>query len=172
MPDLEQHFLVDPDVLAWIVAELDPRPGEAIVELGAGGGTIAAVLLGAIAPASLTLLEIDPLLAAGLRERFPGVRVVADDWNAAWATLGPVDALVVSLPDAQVAPLLEALGGRPPRVAVVAVAAGRNPRLPPGLVRTATRPLPRTAFAPPQPFDGEAWVLRPFDRHRPHPPAR
>jgi protein-L-isoaspartate O-methyltransferase len=163
VPGLEQHFLVDPHALAWFVAELGPRPDELVVELGAGAGTIAAALLRVVAPASLTLVEVDPTLAEGLRHAFPGVRVVADDWRAAWPALPPADALVVSLPDAHVPAVIDAVAARPPRVAVVAVAAGRVPRLPPGLDLTARRTLPRTAFDPPQPFGGEAWVLRPPD---------
>jgi 16S rRNA A1518/A1519 N6-dimethyltransferase RsmA/KsgA/DIM1 with predicted DNA glycosylase/AP lyase activity len=157
---LEQHFLVDGDALAWIVERLDPQPGEVVVELGAGAGTIAAALRRVVAARDLVLVELDPGLADGLRRSFPGVRVEGADWRTAWSALPAPDALVVSLPDAHVAAVLHAIATRPPRVAVVAVAAGRSERLPHGLVRTAQRALPRRAFAPPQPFDGEAWVLR------------
>jgi len=159
--DLEQHFLRDGAALAWLVAQLDPRPGEAVVELGAGTGTVAAALRRVVAAASLTLVELDPELAAGLRRDFPGVRVEAADWRAAWRSLPPPDVLVASLPDAHVPVLLRALAARPPRVAGIAVAAGRPVRLPPELELTDRRPLPPTAFDPPQPFAGEAWVLRP-----------
>lgn len=161
MPDLEQHFLVDPEALAWMVARLEPRPGEVVVELGAGAGTVAAALRRVVAPDDLVLVELDPALAEGLRRSFPGVRVVRGDWRAAWPTLPAPAALVVSLPDAHVDAVLDAIGARPPRVAVVAVAAGRSHRLPTGLVRKDRRALPRHAFVPPQQFDGEAWVLMP-----------
>jgi len=162
--DLEQHFLTDPEALAWIVAELGPRPGEHVVELGAGAGTVALALSRAVAPADLTLVELDPRLAADLRERFGAARVLAEDWRRAWRRIRPPDVLVVSLPHALVPAVLAAAAAAPPRVAVVAVATDDPPNLPRGLVRTATRPLPRTSFEPPQPFDGAAWVLRP-DRH-------
>jgi hypothetical protein len=161
VPDLEQHFLTDPDALAWIVAQLEPRPGERVVELGAGAGTVARALLRTVAAADLTLVELDATLAADLRAALPGVRVRHADWWRAWPDLPPPDAVVVSLPHALVAAVLATLARRPPRVAVVAIAADRPPRLPPALVRTAVRPLPAAAFEPLQPFDGEAWVVRP-----------
>jgi len=159
--DLEQHFLTDPDALAWVVAQLDPRPGERVVELGAGAGTIARALARAVAPSDLTLVELDPRLADRLRARFPGTRVLAEDWRRAWRRLPPPDALVVSLPHAILPAVLAAVAERPPRVAVVAVAAHAPPELPRGLRRTAAHPLPADAFRPRQAFDGVAWVVRP-----------
>jgi 16S rRNA A1518/A1519 N6-dimethyltransferase RsmA/KsgA/DIM1 with predicted DNA glycosylase/AP lyase activity len=168
--DLEQHFLTDPEALTWIVATLDPRPGERVVELGAGAGTIARALARAVRPADLTLVELDPRLADGLRRRFAGVRVLAEDWRRAWRRLPPPDALVVSLPHALVAAVLAAVAERPPRVTVVGVAAEAPPRLPRGLRLTATRPLPAGSYRPPQPFDGAAWVIRPAERDGDDPP--
>lgn len=164
VPELEQHFLTDPDALAWIVAQLDPRPGERIVELGAGAGTVARALLGTVAAADLTLVELDGRLAADLRATLPGVQVRNADWQRAWPDLPQPDAVVVSLPHALVPAVLTALARRPPRVAVVAVAAAQPPRLPRTLARTAVRRLPAAAFEPRQPFDGEAWVVRPAPR--------
>lgn len=161
VPDLEQHFLTDPDALAWIVAQLDPRPGERIVELGAGAGTVARALLRTVAAADLTLVELDGRLAADLRAALPGVQVRNADWQRAWRDLPEPDAIVVSLPHALVPEVLTALARRPPRVAVVAIAADRPPRLPRVLARTASLRLPAAAFEPRQPFDGEAWVVRP-----------
>lgn len=161
MTGLEQHFLTDPGALAWIVAELDPRPGERVVELGAGAGTIAAALWRRVAPTDLTLVELDPELAAGLRARFPGAHVLPEDWRDAWQRLPAPDVLVVSLPHALVPAVLAVVAGRPPRVAVVAVAADAPPPLPAALRRTAVCPLPAGSFRPPQPFEGAAWVIRP-----------
>ncbi len=170
MPDLEQHFLTDAEALGWIVAQLDPRPGERVVELGAGAGTVARALLRTVAAADLTLVELDAGLAADLRATLRGVQVRAADWRRAWPDLPPPDAVVVSLPHALVPEVLAALAARPPRVAVVAVAADRPPRVPPSLARTAVRQLPAASFEPRQPFDAEAWVLRPAShpatRHR------
>jgi len=159
--DLEQHFLRETAALDWIVAELDPRPGEPVVELGAGAGTVAAALLRRTSASDLTLVELDATLADALRRAFPRARVIAADWRAAWPQIGTFGALVVSLPDAFAQDVLDALGGAPPRVTILAVAAGRTLRLPAALRRTALRPLPAASFQPPQPFAGEAWVLRP-----------
>jgi 16S rRNA A1518/A1519 N6-dimethyltransferase RsmA/KsgA/DIM1 with predicted DNA glycosylase/AP lyase activity len=161
MRNLEQHFLSDAAALDWIAAELDPRPAEPIVELGAGAGTVATALLQRASASDLTLVELDAALADALRRKFPGARVIEADWRDAWGRIDRVGALVVSLPDAFAQEVLDALAGAPPRVTVLAVAAGRSLRLPAGLRRTALRPLPTEAFAPPQPFAGEAWVLRP-----------
>ncbi|MBW6457424.1 MAG: hypothetical protein K0A98_16200, partial [Trueperaceae bacterium] len=130
MGDLEQHFLTEPEALAWIVAELGPRPGERVVELGAGAGTIAQALSRVVAPADLTLVELDPRLATGLQQRFAGARVLTEDWRQAWRRLPPPDVLVVSLPHALVPAVLAAATAAPPRVAVVAVAADDPPSLP------------------------------------------
>lgn len=159
--DLEQHFLRDAAALAWIVDQLDPRRAERVVELGAGAGTVAGALLRRVAVADLTLVELDPALAAGLRRAFPGARIEADDWRTAWPGLGPLGGLVVSLPDAHAQGVIDAIADRPPRVTLLAVAAGRSLLLPASLSCTARRPLPAAAFDPPQPFDGELLVLRP-----------
>ncbi len=43
---LGQHFLSDPAILGRIVSALDPIPGETVVEIGPGRGTLTEVLLG------------------------------------------------------------------------------------------------------------------------------
>lgn len=161
MPDLEQHFLSDAEALAWVVAQLDPRPGERAVELGAGRGTIAAALRPRVAAEDLTLVELDPRLAAGLRRRFPSARVAEGDWREVWAGLGRIDLLVVSLPNAWVSAALAAAAASPPRVVVAAVARERPPAVPEPFVVGARLSLPPESFSPPQPFAGEAWALRP-----------
>ena len=71
-----QHFLVDPAIIERIVGEIDPRPQDALVEIGPGRGALTAPLL-ALAGA-LTVVEIDRDLAARLR-RTPGLAVVEAD---------------------------------------------------------------------------------------------
>ncbi len=65
---LSQNFLVDVDVLERILAEADPRPGRAILEIGPGLGILSGGLLDA--GAALTAVELDRGLAARLRDRF------------------------------------------------------------------------------------------------------
>ncbi|HJY42109.1 MAG TPA: rRNA adenine N-6-methyltransferase family protein, partial [Steroidobacteraceae bacterium] len=52
-----QHFLHDPGVIARIVAAVDPRPGERLVEIGPGLGAITLPLLTRVP--ELHAIEID-----------------------------------------------------------------------------------------------------------------
>lgn len=76
---LGQNFLHDQNLARSIVAALDIRPGDHIVEIGPGLGALTEFLAGP--DVRLTLLEKDGKLAAHLREKFsgPAVRVVHGD---------------------------------------------------------------------------------------------
>ncbi len=65
-----QHFLHDQGVLQRIVAAVDPRPGQHLVEIGPGPGALTAHLIQRISP--IDAVEIDRDLAATLRARWPG----------------------------------------------------------------------------------------------------
>ena len=71
-----QHFLVDQSIIERIVGEIDPRPQDALVEIGPGRGALTAPLLELAG--ALTVVEIDRDLAARLR-RTPGLAVVEAD---------------------------------------------------------------------------------------------
>jgi 16S rRNA (adenine1518-N6/adenine1519-N6)-dimethyltransferase len=62
-----QHFLADEFVVAAIVDQIDPRPGQALVEIGPGLGALTWPLLQR--GAALTVIELDRDLAARLRRR-------------------------------------------------------------------------------------------------------
>jgi 16S rRNA (adenine1518-N6/adenine1519-N6)-dimethyltransferase len=80
-----QHFLVEPAVIDRIVAAIDPRPGEALVEIGPGRGALTTPLLARAG--SLTVIELDRDLAARLKKT-PGLEVVeADVLNVDFAAL-------------------------------------------------------------------------------------
>lgn len=82
-----QHFLRDSSVIADIVREIDPRAGEALVEIGPGMGALTQPLLQRCG--ALTVVEVDRDLAAGLRG-WAGLRVVeADILKARLADLEP-----------------------------------------------------------------------------------
>lgn len=66
-----QHFLHDPAVIERIVAAVDARPSERVVEIGPGRGAITRSLLAATGGA-LDVIEIDRDLAALLRQEFAG----------------------------------------------------------------------------------------------------
>jgi 16S rRNA (adenine1518-N6/adenine1519-N6)-dimethyltransferase len=71
-----QHFLVDTGVLDAIVSAIDPRPGEALVEIGPGLGALTRPLLERCE--RLTVVELDRDLAARLR-RNPALEVIEAD---------------------------------------------------------------------------------------------
>jgi 16S rRNA (adenine1518-N6/adenine1519-N6)-dimethyltransferase len=65
---LGQHFLRDDGIASRIVALLAPTPGDLVVEIGPGRGALTGHL--ARAGGRLLAIEVDPALAAGIRERF------------------------------------------------------------------------------------------------------
>jgi 16S rRNA (adenine1518-N6/adenine1519-N6)-dimethyltransferase len=77
---LSQNFLVDPNLQRKVVEELALRPGEAVLEVGAGRGELSRHLVGWASP--LVLVEKDDALASELEGRWGGrgdVRVVHAD---------------------------------------------------------------------------------------------
>jgi len=90
-----QHFLVDTGVIDAIVAAIDPREGEALVEIGPGLAALTDALLRRVR--TLTAIEIDRDLAARLRSRY-GERltlVEADVLRVDFASLGAAQPLRV-----------------------------------------------------------------------------
>lgn len=71
-----QHFLSDTAILDDIVRAIDPRPGEALVEIGPGLGAMTAPLVARCG--RMTVVELDRDLAARLRQR-PELTVVEAD---------------------------------------------------------------------------------------------
>ena len=67
---LGQNFLHDQNLARWIVAQLDARPGETLLEIGPGLGALTGAALET--GANLTVLEKDRRLAGFLRARFAG----------------------------------------------------------------------------------------------------
>jgi len=65
-----QHFLHDPGVLARIVAAIDPKPGERLVEIGPGRGALTLPLLERCR--RLEAIEVDRDLVPPLVERARG----------------------------------------------------------------------------------------------------
>ena len=71
-----QHFLTDQGVIGDIVAAIDPRPGQALVEIGPGLGALTLPVLARCD--RLTVVELDRDLAAKLR-RNPALDVIEAD---------------------------------------------------------------------------------------------
>jgi 16S rRNA (adenine1518-N6/adenine1519-N6)-dimethyltransferase len=77
---LGQHFLVDGNVLAIIVGALAPAPGDRLLEIGAGVGTLTRPL--ADSGAQVTAVELDDRLAPVLAETVgdrPNLRLLRGD---------------------------------------------------------------------------------------------
>ena len=71
-----QHFLVDNGIIQSIIRIVDPRPGQALVEIGPGLGAITQPVLER--SGALTVIELDRDLAARWRQRL-GVTVIESD---------------------------------------------------------------------------------------------
>lgn len=75
-----QHFLVDASVIAAIVAAIDPREGQVIVEIGPGLAALTEALLERVP--RLHAVEIDRDLAARLRRRWGPQRLELHEADA------------------------------------------------------------------------------------------
>ena len=107
-----QNFLADPHYVERIVAAIDPKPGERIVEVGPGLAALTEKLIDRAG--SIVAVEIDRDLAARLRERFDAERLALVEGDALefdFATLGRDLRVVGNLPYNISSPLLFHLSG-------------------------------------------------------------
>jgi 16S rRNA (adenine1518-N6/adenine1519-N6)-dimethyltransferase len=95
-----QHFLADDSVIHGIVRAIDPRPGEALVEIGPGLGALTYPLRDCCG--ALTVIELDRDLATRLRRQSGLTVVEADvlnvDFKALAAAAGRPLRIVGNLP--------------------------------------------------------------------------
>ena len=75
-----QNFLADPHYASRIVAAIDPRPGETIVEIGPGHGALTDPLIERAG--RVVAIEIDRDLARQLRDRYPPDRLMLHEGDA------------------------------------------------------------------------------------------
>jgi len=80
-----QHFLADTGVLDAIVAAIDPKPGQALIEIGPGLGALTGPLLERCE--RLTVIELDRDLAARLRRNAALEVIEADVLKVDFAAL-------------------------------------------------------------------------------------
>jgi 16S rRNA (adenine1518-N6/adenine1519-N6)-dimethyltransferase len=96
-----QHFLVDASVIGCIVDDIDPRPGDALVEIGPGLGALTRPLRQRLGR-TFTVIEIDRDLADRWRRDGSVTVVEADvlgvDWRAMAAAAGRPLRVVGNLP--------------------------------------------------------------------------
>jgi 16S rRNA (adenine1518-N6/adenine1519-N6)-dimethyltransferase len=107
---LGQNFVVEPGTVRQIAALAAPRPGDVILEVGPGLGSLTLALLEAAAKAGdarLVTVEIDPVLAAELpktiADRAPGLAglvdvLAADALAVGEAQVGRPTTLAANLP--------------------------------------------------------------------------
>ena len=90
---LGQHFLTDPRILDRIADALDPAPGDLVIEIGAGTGTLTRVLAARVG--KVIAIEKDGRLAADCRLRIAdcglaNVQIVnADALRLDWSVFNP-----------------------------------------------------------------------------------
>jgi 16S rRNA (adenine1518-N6/adenine1519-N6)-dimethyltransferase len=80
-----QHFLADAGIIDAIVREIDPRPGQAMVEIGPGLAALTQPLVERLG--HLTVIELDRDLAARLRQHAQLTVVEADVLKVDFAAL-------------------------------------------------------------------------------------
>jgi 16S rRNA (adenine1518-N6/adenine1519-N6)-dimethyltransferase len=102
-----QHFLVDRHYIERIMAALDPRPEDNVVEIGPGLGALTGPLLERVK--RLIVIEIDRDLAARMVAEHPAERLMlynADALDFDFGSLGPDLRVIGNLPYNISSPLL------------------------------------------------------------------
>jgi len=73
-----QNFLQDENILNKIVKEINPQPDDIIIEIGPGYGALTQKLISSTD--NLIAIEIDNELTIGLKERFPHLQLINEDF--------------------------------------------------------------------------------------------
>lgn len=113
---MEQYFLTSPEKLTALVRAAQIGPDDQVLELGSGGGTVAA----ALPPCELTLVELESRLAQALRNRFPNAAVLQEDAVGVLERL-QADIILSNLPHTLTTGVLKTLSQKTFKRALVAV---------------------------------------------------
>lgn len=109
MPKYSQVFLKDRSMCEFIASELRPSDFDAALEIGPGGGALTEFLV-PLWGDKLSLVEIDPVMVARIRSKYPAVRVHNQDFLQAAPAEGVRTAFIGNLPyDCATAILLKTL---------------------------------------------------------------
>ena len=159
---MEQYFLTSPNKLTALVRAAQLGPDDRVLELGAGGGTVAA----ALPPCKLTLVELEPRLARSLKNQFPNATVLQEDALRALERLY-ADIILSNLPHALTTDVLEVLSRKTFKRALVAVHAENDvealSRRIGGRYRLeSVLTLEATDFTPLQPFRSSVLRITPL----------
>lgn len=114
--------LAPPAVTGRLLSELEPRPGERALVIGAGSGYSAALLdaLGL----KVTAIESDPALAAMAKAAAPGVTIVQGDLAAGYPGGAPYDIILIDGAVEQIPPEITAQLAEEGRIGAVIIDRG------------------------------------------------
>jgi len=113
---LSQNFLIDGNIIRKIVAAADVVPGETVIEIGPGPGSLTEALLAA--GAEVFAIEKDPTLARALRRLEPDekqLHIFPNDVLEIDFTRFPKSKVIANLPYNITTPILERLITQPER---------------------------------------------------------
>jgi 16S rRNA A1518/A1519 N6-dimethyltransferase RsmA/KsgA/DIM1 with predicted DNA glycosylase/AP lyase activity len=103
-----QHFLRSSQLAAGLVRDAEVKPGDSAFDIGAGTGVLTCALVDA--GATVTALELDPVLAADLRRRFAERDVGVVEANASgWRWPRERFTVVANLPFSGTGAILDGL---------------------------------------------------------------
>ncbi|GAA1208930.1 rRNA adenine N-6-methyltransferase family protein [Prauserella alba] len=147
-PAFEQYFLVSTSKLNLLFAAADIRPSDAVLEVGAGAGTVARNMPPC---ASLTVVELDTRLIDALRREVPHADVLQGDALQIAQELH-YDVLIGNLPNVVTESLIDLLPQLSFRTAVLATGQHSDfSRLPPEFTVSEVTTITGDDFSPPQP---------------------
>jgi len=148
---LGQHFLADPNILGRIVDALEPAPADAVIEIGAGRGTLTRVLLPRVA--KVIAIEKDRRLAEDCRLRiadcgFDNAAVVEGDaLRLDWHKL--LEARLAGPQSAIANPQFKVVGNIPYAITSPLIEKALTPPLPERIVFLVQAEVADRAAAPP-----------------------
>jgi 16S rRNA A1518/A1519 N6-dimethyltransferase RsmA/KsgA/DIM1 with predicted DNA glycosylase/AP lyase activity len=159
--EMDQYFLRNPEKIALILKAARISPGDHLIEVGAGIGSVARHF----PPAqSMHLVDLDPDLAKILRYRFPETLVLERDALEVLRELS-CDVLISNLPFFLTTGILDILANKPFKRAVMSVHAADDFTTYQGkLSITTLTTLLEEDFFPIQPFQSKLILVEPTDR--------